>query len=168
MYRTINDFLSDWQREAESTLKLFEQLTDASLSQRITAQGRTLGRLAWHITVTVSEMTHLAGIPIPALADEYVDGPTSAQLLKDTYQRDADAVAKLVAKHWTDEMLTDDVPMYGGDNWKKGQVLSILIGHQTHHRGQMTVLMRQAGLQVPGMFGPSYEEWLAYGQQPLK
>ncbi|MBI2416475.1 MAG: hypothetical protein HYV28_00920 [Ignavibacteriales bacterium] len=27
----------------------------------------------------------------------------------------------------------------------------------------MTVLMRQAGLKVPGAYGPSREEWAAYG-----
>ena len=30
-----------------------------------------------------------------------------------------------------------------------------LINHQNHHRGQMTVLMRQAGLTVPGVYGPA-------------
>jgi hypothetical protein len=26
--------------------------------------------------------------------------------------------------------------------------------------------LRQAGLQVPGVYGPSREEWTAYGMQP--
>ena len=43
--------------------------------------------------------------------------------------------------------------------WKKGQVLTVLIRHQIHHRAQMTVLIRQAGLKVPGVYGPSREEW---------
>ena len=34
-----------------------------------------------------------------------------------------------------------------------------------HHRGQMTILMRQAGLLVPGMYGPSKDEWLAFGEE---
>jgi uncharacterized damage-inducible protein DinB len=29
----------------------------------------------------------------------------------------------------------------------------------------MTVLMRQAGLKVPGIYGPSYEEWLQFGMK---
>ena len=41
--------------------------------------------------------------------------------------------------------------------------LFYLIAHQTHHRGQMTVLMRQAGLRVPGIYGPAKEEWAAFG-----
>ncbi|MCK4657684.1 MAG: hypothetical protein KAT85_11650, partial [candidate division Zixibacteria bacterium] len=34
-----------------------------------------------------------------------------------------------------------------------------------HHRGQMTVLMRQAGLKVPGVYGPSMEEWEHFGMK---
>jgi len=40
--------------------------------------------------------------------------------------------------------------------------------HQTHHRAQMTVLMRQAGLKVPGVYGPSREEWSQMGMPPHK
>jgi uncharacterized damage-inducible protein DinB len=30
----------------------------------------------------------------------------------------------------------------------------------------MTVLMRQAGLKVPGVYGPAREEWTTYRMQP--
>ena len=43
-----------------------------------------------------------------------------------------------------------------------------LINHQNHHRGQMTVLMRQAGLTVPGVYGPAKEEWATAGMEALK
>jgi uncharacterized damage-inducible protein DinB len=59
------------------------------------------------------------------------------------------------------------VEMYA-ERWRKGQVLSVLIRHQCHHRGQMTVLMRQAGLRVPGVSGPSREEWATWGMQPME
>jgi uncharacterized damage-inducible protein DinB len=44
--------------------------------------------------------------------------------------------------------------------------LQILVRHEIHHRGQMTVLMRQARLKLPGIYGPSKEEWSKYGAQP--
>ena len=67
---------------------------------------------------------------------------------------------------WTDDTLTESDNMYGED-WQRGTTLAILINHQAHHRGQLTVLMRQAGLSVPGVYGPSKEEWVAYGMEPL-
>jgi uncharacterized damage-inducible protein DinB len=39
----------------------------------------------------------------------------------------------------------------------------MIIKHIIHHRGQMTVLMRQAGLKVPGVYGPAREEWEKIG-----
>jgi uncharacterized damage-inducible protein DinB len=63
---------------------------------------------------------------------------------------------------WDDTSLDVEDDMYG-EKWKRGFTLGSLVLHQTHHRAQMTVLMRQAGLKVPGVYGPSREEWTTYG-----
>jgi len=63
--------------------------------------------------------------------------------------------------------LLDELDMYG-EKWARGHTLMVLCTHQTHHRGQMTVLMRQAGLKVPGVCGPSKEEWAQFGLPPAK
>jgi len=44
-------------------------------------------------------------------------------------------------------------------------VLQTLVVHQIHHRGQMSVLMRQAGLVPPGIYGPTREEAAARARQ---
>ena len=41
----------------------------------------------------------------------------------------------------------------------------LVIQHQYYHRGQMTVLMRQAGLTVPDIYGPAKEEWANFGME---
>ena len=41
-----------------------------------------------------------------------------------------------------------------------------LIHHEIHHRAEMIVLMRLAGLPVPGLYGPTREEWTQYGMEP--
>ena len=160
MFTTIDDFLKSWKYESEATLKVFHNLTDASLAQRVTPDGRTLGLIAWHITASMPEMFGSAGVPLPVTMDKAA--PSSAAAIADFYEKCAKAVAKAVAAAWTDEQLRDDIPMYGM-TWTKGAVLASLINHQAHHRGQMTVLMRQAGLKVPGVYGPAREEWAAMG-----
>jgi uncharacterized damage-inducible protein DinB len=162
MFRTIADFLTAWRYESDSTLKVFGELTDKSLEQRVTPTGRSLGVLAWHITTSLTEMIQHAGLPV-----EVTDGeaPASVAVIAAVYARDAKAIAAAVEGGWTDSELGDEIPMYG-EQWKKGFVLACLIAHQCHHRGQMTVLMRQAGLKVPGIYGPAYEEWAAYGAAP--
>jgi uncharacterized damage-inducible protein DinB len=66
---------------------------------------------------------------------------------------------------WSDATLEVEDDMYG-ERWPRGATLQSLVVHQAHHRGQMTVLMRQAGLRVPGVYGPAREEWTAYGMPP--
>jgi uncharacterized damage-inducible protein DinB len=71
-------------------------------------------------------------------------------------------VTREVTANWKDETLLETDSMYG-ETWPRGVTLFALIAHQAHHRGQMTVLMRQAGLRVPGVYGPAKEEWAAMG-----
>jgi uncharacterized damage-inducible protein DinB len=164
MFRNVNDFFNAWDYESKATLKVFRELTDASLAQKVSPEGRSLGFLAWHITTTLSEMMSAAGLAVHATTENQ-PVPSTAAAIADTYEKGAKAVADAVRASWTDAQLTDTIPMYG-EMWTKAGVLGALIGHQCHHRGQMTVLMRQAGLRVPGVYGPSKEEWAPMGVAP--
>jgi len=163
MYRRIDDFLADWQYESESTLKMFRALTDEALDQRITPEGRSAGRLAAHITETVPEMMTLAGLTGLEGSHSIDPTPTRAAEIAEMYEMAARSLAEALPQQWTDADLEVEVPMYGGDSWPRGTTLGILLKHQAHHRGQLTVLMRQAGLRVPGCYGPVAEDWSAMG-----
>ncbi len=168
MYYKISDFLDDWKFEREATLKILNVLTDVSLNQKVTPtpQGRSLGQLAWHITTSIGEMMARTGIKIEAPEDN-TDHPASASEIKNIYERISESLSREIKEKWDDKTLEKEDDMYG-EKWKRSVTLRILIEHQIHHRGQMTVLMRQAGLKVPGVFGPSYEEWEAIGMPPMK
>ncbi|HVP40158.1 MAG TPA: DinB family protein [Candidatus Saccharimonadales bacterium] len=164
MIRRIEDFQEAWAYESEATLKVFRALTPASLSQPVTPGGRTLGGLAWHLTQTLPEMLgQQAGLDVPGPAQD--SAPPDLDAILRAYETSAQAVARAVAGRWTDAMLAEKIPMYG-EEWTRGAVLTSLIAHQAHHRGQMTVLMRQAGLRVPGVYGPAAEDWAALGMPP--
>jgi uncharacterized damage-inducible protein DinB len=166
MFRTIDDFLKSWQYESGATLKVLRNLTDESLAQRVTPDGRSLGFLAWHVTTCVSDLLSTAGVPVRITAENDPEPPTAAAIVE-VYEKCAQAAAEAVPATWTDAQLADEIPMYG-ETWTKGSALVSLVAHQAHHRGQMTVLMRQAGLKVPGVYGPSRDEWAAMGipEQP--
>jgi len=166
MYRTIEDFKKDWSYETGSTLKMFEKLTDESLSQKTYADGRDLGFIAWHIVVSLPEMAGKTGLTVPGPAEDS-DRPAEAKKIYEEFRTSAESVLKEVSEKWNDDDLLNTVNMYG-EEWTKGYSLWVLIKHQTHHRGQMTVLMRQAGLKFPGVYGPSKEEWVNYGAPPAK
>ena len=166
MLRKIDDFVKDWEYEAESTGKILNALSDESLSQKVSPEGRTLGFLGWHLTQTLGEMLERVGLKIDAPGFDK-DCPASAAEIADAYERAAMSVADEVKKNWTDETLLETDDMYG-ETWARGLTLFYLIAHQAHHRGQMTVLMRQAGLKVPGIYGPAKEEWAAMGAPAMQ
>jgi uncharacterized damage-inducible protein DinB len=163
MFRRTDDFTAALTQERENTLKLFGNLTDKSLEQAIVPGGRTLGFLAWHLAGTFREMLGTAGLEVdgPGIGDPV---PARAADIVAAYDRASASALQQVRAHWQDAMLEDVLPMYG-ETWPRGLVLEVLIRHEAHHRGQMTVLMRQAGLPVAGMYGPSREEWVAYGME---
>jgi uncharacterized damage-inducible protein DinB len=163
MFRRVSDFLKAWEQESGSTLKVLRALTDDSLAQAVTSDDRTLGRLAWHLATTPGEMLERTGSKLAGPTHDSAP-PSSAAPIVAAYGAAAKAVADAVGA-WTDATLEVEDEMYG-ESWPRGLTLQALIVHQAHHRGQMTVLMRQAGLGVPGVYGPSREEWTAYGMQP--
>ncbi len=154
MFHSIQDFLTCWEQEAASTIKIFKQLTDPSLQQSVTGEGRTLGRLANHIIETLIEMPHKLGLFVEE------ENPTYASVneLVTAYKEASENLVKAIRNTWNDATLKEQKNMYG-EQWENRFSLWVLIMHQAHHRGQMTVLMRQAGLSVPGVCGPSKEEW---------
>jgi uncharacterized damage-inducible protein DinB len=160
MFRRISDFTAVWSQERESTLKILRALDDRSLAQAVGADHRTLGRLAWHLTTTLGEMLERTGLKVAGPVHES-PVPASAAEIARAYEAASQAVLDQL-KGWDDGTLevTDD--MYG-ERWARGVTLQALVAHQAHHRGQMTVLMRQAGLKVPGVYGPAREEWGEYG-----
>jgi len=161
MFRTIEDFVKNWTYESGSTQKQMDQLTDQSLSQTVGDGHRTLGRIAWHIIVTIPEMMQRTGLKLPAV-DPSAPVPKSAADFKKAYAAASQQLLERIKADWKDDSLQVQDDMYG-EKWKRGMTAMALIKHEVHHRGQMTVLMRQAGLKVPGIYGPSKEEWTAYG-----
>jgi uncharacterized damage-inducible protein DinB len=163
MYYKISDFVADFDLETAATLKIFNNLTDKSLDQKVTEKGRSLGKIAWHITGAFGEIGSTALLQVYRADEKPM--PKSAKIISEEYSKSATSLKDSVVKGWNDESLKEEINMYG-QTWTKGQTLSTLLVHQMHHRGQMTVLMRQAGLKVPGIYGPAYEEWESMGMPP--
>ena len=161
MFRKIEDFKKAWGYEAEMTGKLLLELTDASLRQKVNEEGRTLGFLAWHLTLTLNEMLGLVGLTVEAPGRES-ECPSRAAEIARVYAIGGKSVGDEVVANWTDETLLIEDELYG-ETWSRGMTLFYLIAHQAHHRGQMSVLMRQGGLRLPGIYGPAKEEWAAIG-----
>lgn len=164
MFFSTAGFMKAWEFESSSTQKLLDVLTDESLKQAVKPNDRTLGGLAWHIVTALPSIMGQTGLSFDAPAHN-TPLPATAKEIADAYRQASQALSKAVQTQWTDETLQETCNMFGQAGWTKGMALSILINHQIHHRGQMTILMRQADLVVPGVYGPAKEEWSQIGME---
>lgn len=162
MYQTATSFVEDWNKEGEATIKIFKCLTNNTLHTNVSGYKRTAGKLAWHITQTLTELCSkvqifptdvLEGVKCPATVDEIVS----------IYQQFSEKIAAAVAT-WDSDFLHETIEIYGMQS-TRSQCLVMLVKHEIHHRGQLTVLIRQLGLNPVGIYGPAEEEWAAYNMK---
>lgn len=163
MIRRVDDFVTAMERSRKDTLRIMEKLTDASLGTSIAEGHRTLGGLAWHLAISLVEMANRTGLGLESV-DQEAPPPAAADRIREVYAAASREVIDRVRGDWDDGTLEQADDMYG-EQWKRGFTLWVLLTHEIHHRGQMTVLMRKAGLKVPGIYGPSLEEWAQYGMK---
>lgn len=165
MFRKLEDFYRVWTYESDSTLKMFNAIPAEQFKNTSSENIRSIARLSWHITESIAEMFNHAGLPIEGIADASKEN-NDIEKLKSEYKKSSNSLIEQLKKHWNDDMMEEKVAMYG-EEWLKGLLLSVIIRHQSHHRGQLSILLRQEGLIIPGMYGPAKEEWIAMGLNPL-
>jgi len=163
MFRRLKDFFAAHEQMAKNTQRVFALLTDENLEQRIAAGHRRLGDIAWHVVVTIPEMMQRTGLALSAV-DAQAPPPAQAEAIRTAYARAAEELDAALRAQWNDASLEETDDLYG-ESWPRGLTLRILLDHQIHHLGQASVLLRQAGAVVPGIYGPAKEEWERLGMQ---
>ena len=160
MYSLINQFIKDFTLEKEITLSLFKAIPNDKLMLKPNDDIRSLHRLVWHILITHGEMLGKAGLTINC-PNEHAEPVNDINEICRLYEISANSVIEVVNEKWTDEDLKSEQNMYG-ENWSKGTILSVLIKHEVHHRGQLSVVMRLNDIIVPSIYGPAKEDWAKY------
>jgi uncharacterized damage-inducible protein DinB len=155
-------FLSTWDREAESTLKLLRALPATQYDFRPDVGGRSLGELAWHVAEGDAYMS--SGIEAGRFAMDMkppnIERPRTIEALAPGYERiHREAVARI--RKLRVEDLDRSVPFFVGHMPIRDILWGMIIAHGIHHRGQLTLMCRLAGGQAPGLYGPNREEMAA-------
>ncbi len=151
MFCSVEDFANTWTVEAQKTKKLFSALSDDSLNKELLPEYKTIGRLALHM---INNLCNTA----PRLGFNEIEKPESGDTAKGLaadYKRVSDDFLRQIQSNWTDHMLKEKISLFGA-MFTRSEALGVILLHQIHHRAQITVLMRLAGLgEIPGMYGPS-------------
>lgn len=164
MYNRINDFLEDWAVQDQMSLRYMDATPDEVKAKKVHEYVRELDFLWWHIIQSMEQCALQAGLleGPPTYGAECP--PATMQEIKEKYLEAGQRIISSVKNNWTEADLSREFNVFG-QTWSGAQVLGVLIGHGSHHRSQMSVIMRLLGLKVPGIYGPSREDWEAMGMQ---
>lgn len=158
--RELESFLKTWSAEAQRTLQLMRALPPTQYDYRPVQEWRSIGEMAWHLAEGDAYMAVAAvngkfdfATKLPGL-----ERPKTIAELAPAYERvHQEAFAKV--KAMSPEALDRTMPDFSGEPIRVGDVLwTYLLHHNIHHRGQLSLMCRQAGGTPPGMYGPNLED----------
>jgi len=155
-------FLKAWEHEAENTLKLLRALPATQYDFRPDADGRSLGELAWHLAEADAYISLMIerGQFSPEMKPPNIERPRQVEALAPGYERvHREAVARIRALKPQD--LDRSIPFVTGPMAIRDLLWNAVLAHGIHHRGQLSLMCRLAGGQVPALYGPNREETAA-------
>ena len=158
----IQALLQELDQEAKTTRRVLERVPGDRLTWKPHHKSMSLGQLALHVATVpgaVAEMSRKSPFPIPQFIQ-----PSAASVSELIPALDQSvAKARQVLSTMNDEALTEIWRATDGTHevmaLPVGAVLrTIMLNHWYHHRGQLSVYIRQVGALVPSIYGPSADE----------
>jgi uncharacterized damage-inducible protein DinB len=160
---TINALLLELEQETGTTRRVLERLDGDQFDWRPHPKSLTLGQLAMHVATIPGAIADIstrdsfdvgATIPRP-------DATSTAEVLEAL--QESVASARAIFGAMDDAALqTPWRMMLGGQEvgaMTRGALLrTVLFNHWYHHRGQLSVYLRETGSLVPAIYGASADE----------
>ena len=159
----IDGMLQELEQETQTTRRVLERVPGNQLAWRPHEKARTLGELALHVAMVPGGVAELVASPSPAQAPQFTDpSPTSVSELIPALDQSI-AKATKVLGGMDDATLMATWRLMQGDREllaapRVAMLRSVMLNHWYHHRGQLTVYLRELGVPVPAIYGPSADE----------
>ncbi len=160
--RLVDPFITELEREAESTRRVLERIPEARLSWRPHPKSMSLGQLALHIATTPGGVAQIAGLdtmerpqfdrPEPKSKLEVLEALEQSLTSAMEFLRGLDDVR--ATQTWA--MTLEGKPIFSLP--RIGLVRTVMLNHWYHHRGEMQVYLRLLGVPVPPVYGPTADE----------
>jgi len=158
----IDALLQELEHEAKTTRRVLERVPDGQLGWRPHPKSRTLGELALHVAGTPGAVARFATQSEMQPPDFEDRVPKTASELLPALEESIATAKQLLGS-------MDDATLNATWRLKRnGQEImaipramllrSIMLNHWYHHRGQLSVYLRELGVPVPSIYGPSADE----------
>ena len=159
----IEGMLQELDQEAQTTRRVLERVPENQLAWRPHKKARTLGELALHVATVPGAVAELISSPSPAQAPTFIDpSPSSASELIPALDQSI-GKAKRALSGMDDATLMSTWRLMQGDRElfavpRVALLRSIMLNHWYHHRGQLSVYLRELDVPIPSIYGPSADE----------
>jgi uncharacterized damage-inducible protein DinB len=161
---TIADLLQEMDQEAEATRRVLARVPEGKLNWRPHKKARTLGELALHVAMVPGGVAEFAAMPSPAQAPDFGPDPSpkSAAELMRTLDESI-AKAKSILSGMSDATFNGTWRLMRGERElfslpRAAFLRSVMLNHWYHHRGQLTMYLRELDVPVPSVYGPTADE----------
>jgi uncharacterized damage-inducible protein DinB len=159
----IDVLLQELEQEAQTTRRVLERVPNDRLSWRPHAKARTLGELALHIAIVPGAVAELS-LKSPAQAPDFGPDPAPASASELLSALDNSlAQAKKALGGMDDGTATATWRLMHGDRElfaipRIAFLRAIMLNHWYHHRGQLSVYLKELNVPIPSIYGPSADE----------
>lgn len=161
---TREDILQELDQEAATTRRVLQRVPEDKLDWRPHEKSFSLGQLAMHIATLPGALAQVAAMETFHVKPNGIPRPSASSTpeLLDALDQSL-AQAHEIVGAMDGESLAAPWKMVDGDKVlltipRAAVFRSVLLNHWYHHRGQLTVYLRQTGALVPSVYGPSADE----------
>lgn len=165
---TVHEFIRELRMEAPPTRRTLERVPAEKLDWKPHDKSLSMGQLAIHVANIPGVLSEISLKPSFDVST-VIPRPTAASIaeLLSTFEESI-AKAEAILGAMTDASLSTPWRMFNGNlevaSMPRADFLrSILFNHWYHHRGQLTVYLRETGALVPAIYGASADEVPAPG-----
>jgi uncharacterized damage-inducible protein DinB len=163
--------LPEFDREMANTRKVLERVPDHKLDWQVHPKSHTLGWNANHLAEILGWVPGALTTPswdIAPVGGKPYQSPmlTSRQEILELFDRNVAAARKAIAAVKDDQMtqswslLKAGTPMFTLP--RTTVIRSLVLNHMIHHRAILCVYLRLNDIPVPGMYGPSGDEFTGW------
>lgn len=160
--KMIDPILMELEQEAATTRRLLERVPETHLGWKPHAKSRSLGELAGHIAVAQARVANAIQTPTYDLSNREAPAPDSVEAILANFDASTAEAKQLLGNMSDEDLMSIWEGKAGGKTVfsapKIGVIRAIVMNHIYHHRGQLTVYLRQLDVALPSVYGPTADE----------
>ena len=161
--RIVDSILAELDQEAATTRRILERVPTDKLAWTPHAKSMNLGQLAMHIATVPGTIAGFVSGPVFEMSGTFKQGAATSTAEVMTALDQSLAKAKEILNGLDDATITSSWSMKAGGKTimtmpRLAVIRSILLNHWYHHRGQLSVYLRELDIPLPSIYGPTADE----------